>query len=56
MQVSEELIRNVVQEVLGHMRNGQVRPANGQAQHWGVFDDVNAAVTAAAGILETPSL
>jgi aldehyde dehydrogenase len=48
MQVSEELIRNVVQEVLSHMRNGHVRPANGKAQHWGVFDDVDAAVAAAS--------
>jgi aldehyde dehydrogenase len=48
MQVSDELIRNVVQEVLSHMRNRHVRPANGKAKHWGVFDDVSAAVAAAA--------
>ena len=32
MQVTDELIRNVVQEVLAHMRNGKPAPANGQAQ------------------------
>jgi aldehyde dehydrogenase len=48
MQVSEELIRNVVQEVLGHMRNGRGGPTNGKTQHWGVFDDVDAAVAAAS--------
>ncbi len=50
MQVTDELIRSVVQEVLSHVRNGHAKmpTANGQAQRWGVFDDVNAAVTAAA--------
>src|SRR5258708_1467749 len=48
MQVTEELIQNVVREVLSHMRNGQVKPSNGHARHWGVFDDVDSAVAAAA--------
>jgi aldehyde dehydrogenase len=48
MQVTDDLIRSVVQEVLTHMRNGQAAPTNGKARHWGVFDDVDAAVTAAA--------
>jgi aldehyde dehydrogenase len=48
MQVTDELIRNVVQEVLAHMRNGQAKATNGQARRWGVFDDVDSAVTAAA--------
>jgi aldehyde dehydrogenase len=48
MQVSDELIRSVVQEVLSHMRNGKAAPANGHARAWGVFEDVDRAVTAAA--------
>src|SRR5947207_115962 len=48
MQVTDELIRSVVQEVLAHMHNGRATPAaNGKAHAWGVFDDVNAAVAAA---------
>jgi aldehyde dehydrogenase len=50
MQVTDELIRSVVQEVLTHVRNGHTRvpSANGHARHWGVFNDVGVAVTAAA--------
>jgi aldehyde dehydrogenase len=48
MQVTDELIRSVVKEVLAHMRNGQAAPANGQARRWGVFDDVDSAVAAAS--------
>jgi aldehyde dehydrogenase len=49
MQVTDELIRNVVQEVLTHMRNGHAgKPTNGKVRPWGVFSDVNAAVAAAA--------
>src|SRR5262245_26899827 len=50
MNVTEELVRNVVQEVLATMRNGNPAAAsgNGQARRWGVFDDVGAAVAAAA--------
>lgn len=47
MQLTEDLIRNVVQEVLSHMRNGHAAPTNGHAGRGGVFDDVNAAVAAA---------
>src|SRR5438132_5377524 len=47
MQVSDELIRNVVQEVLSHMRNGKATPTNGKTSRWGVFDDVDSAVAAA---------
>src|SRR5438094_4414781 len=47
MQVTDELIRSVVQEVLSHMRNGHARPANGRARRWGIFDDVDDAVAAA---------
>jgi aldehyde dehydrogenase len=47
MQVTDELIRSVVQEVLASMRNGRPAPSNGQAHPWGVFDDVQAAVAAA---------
>lgn len=48
MQVTDELVRNIVQEVLAHMRNGKSAPANGRGRAWGVFDDVDAAVTAAS--------
>jgi aldehyde dehydrogenase len=50
MQVTDELIRSVVQEVLTHVRNGHARApsGNGRGQRWGVFDDVAAAVSAAA--------
>jgi aldehyde dehydrogenase len=48
MQVTDDLIRSVVQEVLSHMRNGKAAPTNGHAHTWGVFEDVDRAVTAAA--------
>jgi aldehyde dehydrogenase len=48
MQVTDELIQSLVREVLSHMRNGQVKPSNGHARRWGVFDDVDSAVGAAA--------
>jgi aldehyde dehydrogenase len=49
MQVTDELVRSVVHEVLAHMRNGQAKPAgNGQAKRWGVFEDVGKAVGAAS--------
>jgi aldehyde dehydrogenase len=51
MQVNDELIRNVVAEVLTHMRGRSVPPpANGHNGHgsaWGVFHDVESAVGAA---------
>src|SRR5437016_1270517 len=48
MQVTDELIRTVVQEVLSHMRPGRPAPSNGKSPSWGVFEDVDAAVAAAA--------
>jgi aldehyde dehydrogenase len=47
MQVTDELIRSVVQEVLTHMRNGKAVAPNGRARAWGVFEDVDTAATAA---------
>src|SRR3989442_709832 len=47
MQVTDELIRSVVQEVLSHVRNGHAKPANGRVHRWGIFDDVDEAVAAA---------
>lgn len=47
MQVTEEIVRNVVLEVLNKVRNGHPQPANGQAQAWGVFENVDGAVAAA---------
>src|SRR6476646_5640031 len=51
MQVTDQIIRDVVQQVLANMRGGQAPAANGQngkARAWGVFDDVGSAVAAAA--------
>jgi aldehyde dehydrogenase len=48
MQINDDLVRSVVQEVLSHMRNGKSPPTNGKSSKWGVFDDVDSAVTAAA--------
>src|SRR5437016_4731485 len=47
MNVTEELVRNVVQEVLASMRSGKPAATNGQAHRRGVFEDVNEAVAAA---------
>src|SRR5262245_47855485 len=53
MQVTDDLVRTVVQEVLAGLRNGPAPKANGQSRPaaqsgaWGVFDDVDAAVAAA---------
>jgi aldehyde dehydrogenase len=47
MQLSDDLIRNVVSEVLSHLRTGQPAPSNGKSRHWGVFDKVEDAVAAA---------
>src|SRR5438034_3988150 len=49
MQVTDDLVRTVVQEVLAGLRNGAApkASANGQTGTWGVFDDVDAAVAAA---------
>src|SRR5262245_37483362 len=48
MQVTDQLIREVVQQVLAHMGNGRAPAGNGRARAWGVFDDVAAAVSAAS--------
>jgi aldehyde dehydrogenase len=47
MQVTDELVQSVVREVLSHMRNGRAAPSNGHARAWGVFEEVDKAVTAA---------
>jgi aldehyde dehydrogenase len=49
LQVTDDLIRNVVQEVLIHMKgNGAATPARSTAASpWGVFDSVDDAVKAA---------
>ena len=49
MQVTDELIRTVVQEVLAHVRknDGRGPSSNGHASSWGVFDQVNDAIAAA---------
>jgi aldehyde dehydrogenase len=48
MQVTDQLIRDVVQQVLAHMGNGRAPSGNGRAKAWGVYDDVNSAVAAAS--------
>jgi aldehyde dehydrogenase len=48
MQVTDELIRGVVQQVLATMRNGGAPSRNGHASRRGVFNDVNEAVSAAS--------
>jgi aldehyde dehydrogenase len=49
MLVTETLIRDVVQEVLAHMKNGKpVFKTSAPTEYWGVFEDVDAAVRAAA--------
>jgi aldehyde dehydrogenase len=45
MQVTEELVRNVVQEVLAGMRNGKPK-TNGKSRAWGVFAEADAAIAA----------
>ena len=48
MQVTDDLIRSVVHEVLAHMKNGQAVSRNGvAAKSWGVFENVDDAVAAA---------
>src|SRR5579884_3360390 len=47
MQVTDELIRGVVQQVLTQMRNGHAQARNGHAAQRGVFADVERAVAAA---------
>ena len=49
MQVTDTLIRNVVQEVLAHLKNGQTsaKPI-ADSGNWGIFDSVDEAVKAAS--------
>ncbi len=48
MQLTEDLVRTVVQEVVQHLRNGASGPTrNGKTHGWGVFDEVDGAVAAA---------
>jgi aldehyde dehydrogenase len=54
MQINDELIRTVVAEVLTHMHSRSALPPasngrNGHSGAWGVFQDVEAAVSAAVG-------
>ena len=49
LQVTDDLIRGIVQEVLGQMKHPTVVSApKSAASRWGVFDDVDSAVAAAA--------
>lgn len=50
MQVTDELIRGVVQEVLSHMRTDRtpIQPPPRSTREWGVFANVDAAVAAAS--------
>ena len=47
LTVTDDLIRSVVQEVVGHMKNGAA-PKKSVGKTWGVFDDVDSAVAAAS--------
>jgi aldehyde dehydrogenase len=47
MQVTDELVRGVIQQVLAQMRNGQTPARNGHSAQRGVFADVESAVAAA---------
>lgn len=47
MQVTDELIRSVIQQVLAQMRNGQAPARKGLSVQHGVFADVESAVAAA---------
>lgn len=48
LTVTDDLIRSVVQEVLGHMKNGAAPKKATGNKTWGVFDDVESAVAAAS--------
>jgi aldehyde dehydrogenase len=47
MQVTDDLIRSVVSQVLAQMSNGRSAPTNGRGRAWGVFQNVDEAVAAA---------
>jgi aldehyde dehydrogenase len=49
MQVTDDLIRSVVEEVLSHMRPSRARTnGNGKARSYGIYSDVGEAVIAAS--------
>ena len=52
LQVTDDLIKTIVQEVLGHVRigSGDLKPVSSSAGKWGVFEDVNDAVAAAKAL------
>jgi aldehyde dehydrogenase len=54
LQVTDDLIKTIVQEVLGHVRigSGDLKPVSSSAGKWGVFEDVNDAVAAAKAAQE----
>jgi aldehyde dehydrogenase len=47
MQVTDDLIRSVVSQVLAQMNNGRAAPTNGRSRAWGVYQNVDEAVAAA---------
>ncbi len=47
MQISEELIRSVVSQVIREVRGAGAAPVTGSAGRFGIFDDANEAVAAA---------
>ncbi len=52
MQISEELIRSVVSQVIREVRGASAGPATGAAGRFGIFDDANEAVAAARKAFE----
>ncbi len=52
MQISEELIRSVVSQVIREVRGAGAAPATGSAGRFGIFDDANEAVAAARKAFE----
>ena len=52
MQISEELIRSVVNQVIREVRGAGAAPASGAAGRFGIFDDANEAVAAARKAFE----
>lgn len=52
MQISEELIRSVVSQVIREVRGASAAPTAGAAGRYGIFDDANEAVAAARRAFE----
>jgi aldehyde dehydrogenase len=52
MQISEELIRSVVSQVIREVRGASAAPTAGAAGRFGIFDDANEAVAAARKAFE----